>query len=154
MRFADSPERRRAELIGTGLALDDVIRESGAHVWTITSGKEVDGPVLRTGLFMTGAVCIWGVWPNAHPILAKDHAAPLRASIGIGSGTGASVKRISISNWSQSEGCAAGCEGLIVVPSASVRMTSLGSGLFGPWQPGLSSVAVGKASFVIPISTL
>ena len=75
--------------------------------------------------------------------------------LGWGSGCGPSVKRISSWNCIQSARICSGLlKALLSVSLFSMRVTSLGSGFFGPLQSGSSSVAVGNSSLVMPISTL
>src|SRR5262245_27690734 len=45
--LTDSPERSGPELVGTGLALDDVVCEVCAHVVQHQVRKQIDGPVLQ-----------------------------------------------------------------------------------------------------------
>ena len=56
-----APQRRRAEFVRASLSLRDIVREPLAHMMHEQIRVVVDWPVLKNGLFMTGAVCICGV---------------------------------------------------------------------------------------------
>src|SRR5260370_39327229 len=76
-------------------------------------------------------------------------------ALGLGSGCGASMKRIITWNCIQSARMWSGLlNAWFWLSLGSVRVTSLGSGLFGPWQGGSSSVAVGNSAVVTAISTM
>src|SRR5262245_50763615 len=45
--LSDAPKRRRAELVGAGEGLDDVVRKPGAHVMDQQVRVQVDRPVLQ-----------------------------------------------------------------------------------------------------------
>src|SRR6267143_1858317 len=104
---------------------------------------------------MTGAVCICGVWQRAQPMLLNTVLPRMALALGLGSGCGASMKRIMIWNIIQSGRTWSGLlNAWLSLSSVAVRVTSFGSGLLEPMHAGFSSVAVGKSSLVMPISTL
>src|SRR5258708_2184061 len=104
---------------------------------------------------MTGAVCICGVWQRAQPMLLNTVLPRMALALGLGSGCGASMNRIINWNCIQSGRMWSGLlNAAFWLSLGSVRGTALGSALFGPWHAGFSSVAVGKSSLVMPISTL
>src|SRR6202043_595837 len=47
--LSDTPQRRRAELVGSGEGLDDIVREPGAHVMDQKVRVQIDRPVLQDG---------------------------------------------------------------------------------------------------------
>src|SRR5262245_22932066 len=77
--LTDSPERSGPELVGTGLALDDVVCEFCAHVVQQQVGKQFDRPVLQNRAeHDRGRLHLWRMAQSAADTL-KDNSSPLGA---------------------------------------------------------------------------
>src|SRR5215813_11420334 len=77
--LADSPERSGPELVGTGLTLDDVVREFCAHVVQHQVRKQFDRPVLQNRAeHDRRRLHLWCMAQSASNAL-KDNSSPLGA---------------------------------------------------------------------------
>src|SRR5215468_6515483 len=75
--LTDSPERSGPELVGTGLALDDVVCEFYAHVVQHQVGKQFDRPVLQNRAeHDRRCLHLWRMAQSAPNALKDDLASP------------------------------------------------------------------------------